>query len=84
MLEELCAALAENGGCEERSQAAIMGSVLARRFRFGGEKPTAGCQNTPGNNLGKGPREGEKGGGEGGGGKMLGGGGVPTLLAMLG
>lgn len=33
-----CAPLAENGGCEERSQAAIMCSVLARRFRFGGGK----------------------------------------------
>lgn len=34
--------------------------------------------------LGRAPGRGEKGGGEGGGGKMLGGGGVPTLLAMLG
>lgn len=48
-----------------------------------GKKPTAGCQNSPGNNLEKSSEEGEKGGGEGGGGKMLGGGGVPTLLAML-
>lgn len=87
-LEQFCAPSAENGGCEERSQAAITCSALTRRrFRFGGEKPTPGCQNIAGNNLGKAPGErgeGAKGGGEGGGGKMLVGGGVRTLLALLG
>lgn len=66
-----------------RLQAAITCSALARRrIRFAGEKPTPGCQNTPGNNLGKVPGEAEEERREVGMvevGKMLGDGGVRTL-----